>query len=227
MSVRACVCVCVQLANAVQGPAAGLRAGRLGGRPTTSTPASFVWTRAVSACRAAHDEVSLGNCPREASTSQGVGWVGGFWGAGVWGGEGDGFGGSGDEGWGATEREMTPKPPPSPASSFFSLPFFFFFLHRFPPLFSSSLQQLRFIQRSSAIRILAALSFSSILVGCAAYLLCAFVMKLLNDRRCAAACGVQSEEEPVQPLVWNSVWVTQHSFVHLCSPLSPLQLPTS
>lgn len=64
--------MCVWLANAVQGLAAGLQAGRLGGRPATSTLASFVWTRAVSACRAAHDEVSVGNCPREASTSQGV-----------------------------------------------------------------------------------------------------------------------------------------------------------
>lgn len=60
------------LANAVQGHTAGLQAGRLGGRPATSTSASFVWTRAVSGCHAAHDEVSVGNCPREASTSQGV-----------------------------------------------------------------------------------------------------------------------------------------------------------
>lgn len=60
------------LANAVQSRAAGLQAGRLEGRPATPTPASFVWTRAVSACRSAHDEVSVGNCPHEASTSQGV-----------------------------------------------------------------------------------------------------------------------------------------------------------
>lgn len=66
------------LANAAQGHAAGLQAGRLEGRPTTSTPASFVWTRAVSACRAAHDEVSVGNCPHEASTSQGVMGEGGW-----------------------------------------------------------------------------------------------------------------------------------------------------
>lgn len=54
----------------MQSSAAGL--GTLGGRPTTSTPASFVWTRAVSGCHGAHDEVSVGNCPREASTSLGV-----------------------------------------------------------------------------------------------------------------------------------------------------------
>jgi len=62
--------VCVWLTNAVQGRAAGL--GRLRGRPATSTSASFVWTRAVSGCHRAHDEVSVGNCPCEASTSQGV-----------------------------------------------------------------------------------------------------------------------------------------------------------
>lgn len=84
-------------ANAVQGHAAGLQAGRLRGRPATSTPASFVWTRAVSACRAAHDEVSVGNCPREASTSQGVN------------------GGGREDGGGRelTEREMTQWAPPS------------------------------------------------------------------------------------------------------------------
>jgi len=75
------VCVCARPANALQGRAAGLQADSEA-EPATSTPASFVWTRAVSGCRAAHDEVSVGNCPREASTSQGGmgGWWGGGWG---------------------------------------------------------------------------------------------------------------------------------------------------
>lgn len=85
------------LANAVQSCAAGLQANRLRGRPATSTPTSFVWSRAVSACRAAHDEVSVGNCPCEASTSQGVM------------GEGGREDGEGKE---LTQREMTPWAPP-------------------------------------------------------------------------------------------------------------------
>lgn len=122
----------MQLANAAQGPAAGLRAGRLRGRPTTSTPASFVWTRAVSACRAAHDEVSVGNCPREASTSQGVGWVGGWVGEGEVEGEGEGM--VLEEVVVGADRERND----GQASSFsFSKSFFSFFFFTWTPLFFS------------------------------------------------------------------------------------------
>lgn len=94
-----------------------IQAGRLGGRPATSTPASFVWTRAVSACRAAHDEVSVGNCPHEASTSQG------------------GEGGRRRDGGGRelTEREMTPWAPPILSLSFSLL--LSVLLSSFPPSF--------------------------------------------------------------------------------------------
>lgn len=112
----------MQLANAAQGAAAGLRAGRLRGRPTTSTPASFVWTRAVSACHAAHDEVSVGNCPREASTSQGVGWVGGW----VVEGEGEGEGMVLEEVVVGADRERNDGQASSFSFSKSFSPFFFF-----------------------------------------------------------------------------------------------------